>query len=131
MALFLLAWVLLQRPAVQQWAVDKITTDLSRTWGAKVAIDKVNIRFFKTLALEGIYLEDLSQDTLLDAAEKVGLELPHSCRAGMCASCMCEVKQGKVQLLANDVLSERDLSQSLTLSCQAVPLTDKVHIRYT
>lgn len=66
-ALFLLAWVLLQRPAVQQWAVDKITTDLSRTWEAKVAIDKVNIRFFKTLALEGIYLEDLSQDTLLYA----------------------------------------------------------------
>ncbi len=66
-ALFLLAWVLLQRPAVQQWAVAKITTDLSRTWGAKVAIDKVNIRFFKTLALEGIYLEDQSQDTLLYA----------------------------------------------------------------
>ena len=86
-----------------------------------------------TLELDGETHEFVwdGQDTLLDAAEKVGLELPHSCRAGMCASCMCEVKQGKVQLLANDVLSERDLSQSLTLSCQAVPLTDKVHICYT
>lgn len=86
-----------------------------------------------TLELDGETHEFVwdGQDTLLDAAEKVGLELPHSCRAGMCASCMCEVEQGKVKLLANDVLSERDLSQSLILSCQAVPLTDKVHIRYT
>ncbi|MCL1038111.1 ferredoxin--NADP reductase [Shewanella submarina] len=70
-------------------------------------------------------------ETLLDAAEKVGVELPYSCRSGMCASCMCEVKEGKVDLLINDVLDERDLNNNLTLSCQAVPLTEKVHIRYT
>lgn len=67
--LFLLAWVLLQRPAVQQWAVNTITADLSQRWEAKVAIDKVNIRFFKTLTLEGIYLEDQNQDTLFYAEE--------------------------------------------------------------
>ena len=94
-----------------------------------IEVEQANV----TLELDGQTHEFVwdGQDTLLDAAEKIGLELPHSCRAGMCASCMCEVKQGKVRLLANDVLSERDLSQSLTLSCQAVPLTDKVHIRYT
>lgn len=94
-----------------------------------IEVEQANV----TLELDGQTHEFVwdGQDTLLDAAEKIGLELPHSCRAGMCASCMCEVKQGKVKLLANDVLSERDLSQSLTLSCQAVPLTDKVHIRYT
>lgn len=70
-------------------------------------------------------------ETLLDAAEKIGVELPYSCRSGMCASCMCEVKEGKVDLLINDVLDERDLKNNLTLSCQAVPLTEKVHIRYT
>ncbi|ABV87450.1 ferredoxin--NADP reductase [Shewanella pealeana] len=71
------------------------------------------------------------QDTLLEAAEKAGLSLPHSCREGMCASCMCEVKEGQVQLRANEVLSERDLKQSLTLSCQAMPHSSKVHICYT
>ncbi len=73
-ALFLLAWVLLQRPAVQQWAVNRITADLSQRWGAKVAIDKVDIRFFKTLALEGIYLQDQNQDTLL-YAEKLAANI--------------------------------------------------------
>ena len=70
-------------------------------------------------------------ETVLKAAEKAGLELPYSCEVGMCASCMCEVAEGDVKLLHNEVLDERDLSRSLTLSCQAVPLTPKVKLRFT
>ncbi|MDG1731428.1 MAG: ferredoxin--NADP reductase [Thalassotalea sp.] len=69
--------------------------------------------------------------TVLDAAEKVGVELPYSCREGMCASCMCEVVEGNVKLNNNDVLDEKDLANKLTLSCQAVPLTTEVRIKYT
>ncbi|MGI2258238.1 2Fe-2S iron-sulfur cluster-binding protein [Shewanella sp. GXUN23E] len=72
-----------------------------------------------------------SADTLLEAAEKVGVELPWSCRAGLCASCQCEVTSGKVALRSNEVLDERDLARGLTLSCQALPLSDTVDIRYT
>lgn len=70
-------------------------------------------------------------ETLLKAAEKAGLELPYSCEVGMCASCMCEVTEGDVKLLMNDVLDERDLSMGLTLTCQAVPTASKVRLRYT
>lgn len=69
--------------------------------------------------------------TVLDAAEKIGIELPYSCREGMCASCMCEVIEGNVKLNNNDVLDEKDLANKLTLSCQAVPLTTEVKIKYT
>ncbi|MEY8199146.1 MAG: ferredoxin--NADP reductase [Colwellia sp.] len=69
--------------------------------------------------------------TVLDAAEQIGIELPHSCREGMCASCMCEVIEGNVKLNHNDVLDERDLANKLTLSCQAVPLTAEVKLKYT
>ena len=69
--------------------------------------------------------------TVLDAAEKSGIELPYSCREGMCASCMCEVIEGSVKLNNNDVLDERDLANKLTLSCQAVPLTTEVKLKYT
>jgi 3-ketosteroid 9alpha-monooxygenase subunit B len=69
--------------------------------------------------------------TVLDAAESKGIELPYSCREGMCASCMCEVVEGDVRLNTNDVLDERDLANQLTLSCQAVPLTAEVKIKYT
>jgi 3-ketosteroid 9alpha-monooxygenase subunit B len=69
--------------------------------------------------------------TVLDAAEKIGIELPYSCREGMCASCMCEIIEGSVKLNNNDVLDEKDLKNKLTLSCQAVPLTAEVKLKYT
>lgn len=86
-----------------------------------------------SIELDGQYFELQCQgdETILDAAEKAGIDLPYSCMAGMCASCMCEVTDGEVRLLHNDVLDERDLSRGLTLTCQAVPRTAKVSLKYT
>jgi len=76
-------------------------------------------------------LQCMGDETILDAAERAGIDLPYSCQAGMCASCMCEVTDGEVRLLHNDVLDERDLSRGLTLTCQAVPRTASVSLKYT
>lgn len=70
-------------------------------------------------------------ETLLKAAERQGLELPYSCEVGMCASCMCEVTEGDVDLLHNEVLDERDLKNRMTLTCQAVPVTANLKLRYS
>lgn len=72
-----------------------------------------------------------ADETVLDAAERSGVSLPYSCKIGMCASCICEVKEGEVELLLNEVLDARDLAKSRTLSCQAVPKTAKLRLRYT
>ncbi len=86
-----------------------------------------------SIELDGQHFELQCQgdETILDAAEKAGIDLPYSCMAGMCASCMCEVTEGEVKLLHNDVLDERDLSRGLTLTCQAVPRTARVSLKYT
>ncbi|SDM08579.1 Family of unknown function [Catalinimonas alkaloidigena] len=65
--LVLLVWVALQIPAVQQFAVNKVTTTLQKQLGTEVRIGKVDIDFFKTVVLEDIYLEDQQRDTLLYA----------------------------------------------------------------
>lgn len=70
-------------------------------------------------------------ETLLDAAERAGVELPYSCCSGLCASCMCEVVEGEVSMLVNEVLDERDIKQNLILSCQAVPHSAVAKIRFT
>lgn len=72
-----------------------------------------------------------SDETLLDAAEKAGVELPYSCCSGLCASCMCEVVEGEVSMLVNEVLDERDIKQKLILSCQAIPHSKVAKIRFT
>lgn len=68
--------------------------------------------------------------TLLDAALKAGLPLPHSCQAGICASCMCQVQAGDVHLRHNEVLDEKDLAKSWTLACQAVPTSRHVRVKF-
>jgi len=66
--LFVIAWGLLQSPSVQTKIVSKVTASLEETLGTKVSVDRVNIKFFKTLSAEGIYIEDQQQDTLLYAS---------------------------------------------------------------
>jgi 3-ketosteroid 9alpha-monooxygenase subunit B len=69
--------------------------------------------------------------TVLEAAEKIGIELPYSCREGICASCICEVIEGSVKLNNNEVLDDKDLANNLTLGCQAVPMTAELKLKYT
>ena len=69
-------------------------------------------------------------ETLLDAAERQGIAVPHSCRVGMCASCMCQVEEGEVVLRHNDALDARDLARRWTLSCQATPATARLRVKF-
>lgn len=80
---------------------------------------------------ESHYIDCHNDETILNAARRQGLTLPFSCEAGMCASCMCEVKEGNVQLLENEVLSNKDLDKKLTLTCQAIPVSERIKLRYT
>lgn len=74
--LFLIVVLLLQFPAVQTWATQKITKNLSQKLNSEVYIKSVDIDFFKTVVLEDIYITDQSKDTLLYAqklATDIGL----------------------------------------------------------
>lgn len=69
-------------------------------------------------------------ETLLDAADRQGISLPHSCRVGMCASCMCQVEEGEVVLHHNEALDARDLTRRWTLACQATPATPRLRVKF-
>lgn len=70
------------------------------------------------------------QQPILDAALAAGIDAPHSCQAGMCASCMCQVIEGSVFLRHNEVLDKKDLAKAMTLACQALPTSAKVRIKF-
>lgn len=70
------------------------------------------------------------RESILEAALRAGLELPHSCRAGMCASCMCQIVSGTVHLRVNEALDKKDLAKGWTLACQAVPTSARVSVRF-
>ena len=69
-------------------------------------------------------------DNILDAALGAGADLPFACKGGVCSTCKCEVKEGSVEMKINYALDEKEVSQNLVLSCQAVPTTDKVIVDF-
>ncbi|NRD21652.1 2Fe-2S iron-sulfur cluster binding domain-containing protein [Winogradskyella litoriviva] len=69
-------------------------------------------------------------DNILDAALRAGADLPFACKGGVCSTCKCEVKEGSVEMKINYALSDKEVSQNLVLSCQAVPTTDKVIVDF-
>jgi len=69
-------------------------------------------------------------ETILEVALRQGIELPYSCQAGMCASCMCQIVEGKVHLRVNDVLDKKDLAKGWILACQAVPTSAQVRVKF-
>jgi hypothetical protein len=60
---------LIQVPSVQTAITRKVTQNLSKKLGTTVRIAGVDIDFFKTVVLEGIYVEDQRKDTLLYAGK--------------------------------------------------------------
>lgn len=69
-------------------------------------------------------------DNILDAALGAGADLPFACKGGVCSTCKCEVIDGSVEMKINYALDEKEVSQNLVLSCQAVPTSDKVVVDF-
>jgi hypothetical protein len=64
-ALLLLLCVLIQVPAIQNYAKDKAITYLHNKIKTKVSLDRIAINFPKEVVLEGFYFEDQNKQTLL------------------------------------------------------------------
>jgi ring-1,2-phenylacetyl-CoA epoxidase subunit PaaE len=58
-------------------------------------------------------------ETVLDAAARAGLELPFSCRAGVCSTCRTKVLSGTVEMAQNYALEDWEVEQGYVLACQS------------
>jgi ring-1,2-phenylacetyl-CoA epoxidase subunit PaaE len=73
----------------------------------------------------------LGQDEhVLDAALNAGLDLPYSCKAGVCCTCRGKVLQGQVAMDKNFTLEADEMAQGFVLTCQAKALTDKLVVSF-
>jgi ferredoxin len=68
--------------------------------------------------------------SLLDAAEDSGLELPAICRQGNCGACAVSLTSGSVRMPDCKGISKRDRAAGLILACQATPSSEKLTINY-
>jgi ring-1,2-phenylacetyl-CoA epoxidase subunit PaaE len=69
-------------------------------------------------------------ESVLVAAERAGLDLPYSCRAGVCSTCRVKLTKGSVTLQHNVALEDWELAAGFILACQARPLEAELELSY-
>lgn len=66
--------------------------------------------------------------TILQAALDQDVEIPYSCRSGMCSSCKAICKSGSVSMIEGHLLPQSEVDQGFILTCVAFPQTEEVEI---
>jgi len=67
---------------------------------------------------------------IVDAAAEHGIELPYSCKGGVCATCRTHVRSGEVRMQANYGLEPWEVEAGFVLACQSTPVSDEVVLDY-
>jgi ring-1,2-phenylacetyl-CoA epoxidase subunit PaaE len=68
--------------------------------------------------------------SIVDAAAVQGIELPFSCKAGVCATCRTHLREGQVRMDTNYGLEPWEVEAGYVLACQSHPVSDKVTLDY-
>jgi ring-1,2-phenylacetyl-CoA epoxidase subunit PaaE len=71
-----------------------------------------------------------SDGNLIDAAARNGIELPYSCKGGMCCTCRCRVEGGEAEMAVNYSLEAWEIAAGFTLACQARPKTGELSLNF-
>lgn len=69
-------------------------------------------------------------ENILDAGMENGMELPYSCKAGVCSTCKAKLIKGKVDMDVSHGLEEQEVADGFILACQAHPLSDTVIVSF-
>ena len=69
-------------------------------------------------------------EKILDIALSLGMDLPYSCKAGVCCTCRCKVMEGTTEMEKNFTLEKPEVAQGFILSCQARPTSDRVVVSF-
>jgi ring-1,2-phenylacetyl-CoA epoxidase subunit PaaE len=86
-----------------------------------------------TLTIDGVQREvDFLREhgSILDAGIAAGLDLPYSCKGGMCCTCRARLIEGEVKMHRNFALEQNDVDAGYVLACQSYPLTQRVVLSF-
>ena len=81
-----------------------------------------------TVIPDNVKFTPMDGETILEAGLKQKLNLPHSCKNGVCATCKCKIISGSVALNPYNklILSEAEIESGYTLLCRAHATSDVV-----
>lgn len=84
--------------------------------------EKYNVR----LEPVGVEFEVETGETVLNAAFRQGITLPHGCKEGQCSACKCNLVEGEVDLLkySTFALNDAERERGGILLCRSIALDD-------
>ncbi|XKH59975.1 phenylacetate-CoA oxygenase/reductase subunit PaaK [Halomonas sediminis] len=107
-------------------------TEAKRRQATKVGQVEAETSHIKVI-IDGRTIEyDLPRNTqsILDAGNEHGADIPFSCKAGVCSTCLAKVEEGEVEMDANFALEDYEIEAGMVLSCQCFPLSKHVTLNY-
>jgi len=69
-------------------------------------------------------------ESILDAANRIGIDPPFSCQSGVCTTCKCKVLNGEVEMENNFGLGEDEAEEGFILSCISKPTSAGVVVSW-
>ena len=85
------------------------------------------------ITLDGIKHDFSVKDNkqfILDIAEKNGVDIPFSCRGGLCCSCRAKVTEGSMKMKVNYALTDEEVKEGYVLACQAVVNSSNIKLNF-
>jgi ring-1,2-phenylacetyl-CoA epoxidase subunit PaaE len=98
----------------------KQTIDPGKQCAVTVVFDGQETNFF--MPMDGT--------AILDAAQRSGMDIPFSCKGGMCCTCRAHLSEGKAKMKVNYALEPGEVDAGYVLTCQAVPESDHVVVDF-
>lgn len=68
--------------------------------------------------------------SIVDAATDSGVELPYSCKGGVCATCRTHLREGDVRMETNYGLEPWEVEAGFVLACQSQPISEAILLDY-
>ena len=75
-----------------------------------------------TLEPLGATIDVEDGQTLLDAALRQGIYIPHACGHGLCGTCKVQKTGGEVTMVHNGGISDDEIAAGMVLACCARPV---------
>jgi ring-1,2-phenylacetyl-CoA epoxidase subunit PaaE len=69
-------------------------------------------------------------ENILDAGLGQGVDLPFSCKGGVCATCKAFLKEGEVDMDRDQALRDEEREKGYILTCQSHPISERVIVDF-
>ena len=130
-------WLAAKGVAKDRIAFELFTTPSSKPFAAAVEEEKKDFdpdrESMVTVRVDGDAVEfklTFGADNILDAAINAGVDVPFSCKGGVCCTCKGMLMEGEVDMDVAYGLEPDEIEDGYILTCQAHPRSETVLVDY-